>query len=71
VKARDPSSPLSAMTQRRHRELPWGKTRHHLPEVEGEGVLDIEEVEECLGPRPVPRAPRPSPETRTMKLSKP
>jgi hypothetical protein len=27
------------------------------PEVEGEGVEDIEEVEERLGPRPVPGAP--------------
>jgi hypothetical protein len=45
------------MTQRRHRELPGGKTRPHLPEVEVEGVEGVEEVEEFLGPNPVPGAP--------------
>jgi hypothetical protein len=33
-----------------------GKAQLHLPEVEEERVEDVEEVEERLGPRPVPGA---------------
>jgi hypothetical protein len=44
-------------TQRRHKELPWGRLDLHLPEVEVEGVEDVEEVEKRLGPDPVPGAP--------------
>jgi hypothetical protein len=57
LKAREPSSPSPATTQRRHRELPWGRLDLHLLEVKVEGVEVTEEVEKCLGPDPVPGAP--------------